>query len=168
MHIKAVILHFETTLIQTEFRDPAAVRSEIGCPAEMPILDYIRGLASTADRKRVLAALDDYEQAAAAAVKPAVGAEAVVGYLEQKKVRVAIVSGNSGNFVRKMLDELSFINQPQLGPVLNREDLLSRPDAADPVELAAGNMRMPLEQVMVVAGDPQFLQMPEIKRRLPC
>ena len=73
MHIKAVILHFESTLIQTEFGDPGSIRAEIGCPAEMPILDYIRGLSSLKDKKRVLATLDDYERTAAANAKPAAG-----------------------------------------------------------------------------------------------
>ncbi len=157
MRIEAVILHFETTLIQTELADSGAIRSGIGCPAETPILDYIRGLPRAADQKRALATLDDYERTAANA-RPAAGAEAVVGYLQRKKLRVGIVSGCSPAFVQKMLDGLSFIDQPQLGPVLNREDLLSHPGIADPVELAAGKMNIPLQQVMAVAGDPLFLK----------
>ena len=158
MHIKAVILHFESTLIQTEFRDPGAIRSEIGCPAETPVLDYIRGLPDNADKKRILTALDDYELTAAANTQAAAGAEAIARYFENKKLPMAIVSGCSPAFIQNLLNELSFINQPQLGPILNRADLLSQPDAADPVERVAGEMNLPVEQVMAVAGDPSFLK----------
>lgn len=158
MRIEAVILHLESTLIQSELGDAGAVRAEIGCPAEMPILDYISGLSNAAERKRILSALGDYELSAAANAEAAAGAEAIVRYFETKKLPMAIISGCSPAFVQKMLNELSFINQLQLGPVLNRKELLSQPDATDPVELAADKMDLALHQVMVVAGDPLFLQ----------
>ena len=158
MRIKAVILHLESTLIQTELGDTGAIRAEIGCPADMSTLDYIRGLSNGADKDRALAALDDCERKAAANAEPAAGAEAVARYFEKKKLPMAIISGGSPAFVQKMLAKLAFINQPQLGPVLGREDLLVRPQAADPVGLAAAKMAVSLQHVLAVAGDAMLLE----------
>jgi hydrogenase maturation factor len=115
MRIEAVILHLESTLIQTD--------------------------------------LDD-----AANAQPAAGAEAVVAYLHKKQLPMAIVSGSRMAVVRNALTRLSFLKQSRLGPVLSREDLPFRPEAADPVVLTADKMKIPLSRVMVVAGEPQFLQ----------
>ncbi len=158
MRIKAVILNLESSLIKGELGDAEAVRARIGCPAELPTLDYIRGLSSAADKKSVLAALDDCELTAAANAKPFAGVEDIVRYFGAKNLPWAIVSGCSRAFVRQVLDRLSFINRSQLVSVVGREDLLSRPEAADPVALAAEKMGVQLKQVMAVAGDPLFLQ----------
>ena len=114
MRIKAVILHIESTLIQTGSRTDKA--------------------------------------------NPAPGAETVVRYCGDKGLRLAIVSHESSRSVQKMLEQLPFISQSDLGVVLGREDLTVRSSVRDPVELAAEKMNMPLDRILAVAGDPAFLR----------
>jgi hydrogenase maturation factor/phosphoglycolate phosphatase-like HAD superfamily hydrolase len=158
MRIKAVILHLETTLIQTTVHEDKAIRAAIGCPAEMPTLDFVRGLSKSEDKKAVLTALDGYELKSAEIAKPAPGAQAVSRYFEKKDLRLAIVSHGCRTSVYKILDKLPFISQSDLAVVLAREDLLVRSAARDPVQLAAEKMELPLDQVLAVAGDPAFLR----------
>jgi len=114
MHIEAVILHLESTLIQTGVRTDKA--------------------------------------------NPAPGAEAVVGYCEDKGLRLAIVSHESRTSVQKMLDQLPFISQSDLCAVWGLEDLSVRSSVRDPVQLAAAKMKLPLDRILAVASDPAFLQ----------
>jgi hydrogenase maturation factor/beta-phosphoglucomutase-like phosphatase (HAD superfamily) len=158
MRIKAVILYLEGTLIQTGVHEAKAIRAEIGCPAEMPTLDFVRGLSKAEDKKRVLTALESYELKAAENAIPAPGAEAVARYFEKKNLCLAIVSHGCRTSVHKMLDKLSFIRQSDFGVILAREDLLVRSSTKNPVQLAAEKMDLPLDRVLAVAGDPAFLR----------
>ena len=114
MRIKAVILHLESTLIQTGSRTDKA--------------------------------------------NPAPGAETVVRYCGDKGLGLAIVSHESRRSVQKMLDQLPFISQSDLGVVVGREDLTVRGSARDPVQLAAEKMNIPLDRILAVAGDPALLR----------
>jgi len=89
---------------------------------------------------------------------PAPGAEAVVRYCGDKGLRLAIVSHESRWSVQKMLDQLPFISQSDLGVVVGREDLTVRGSARDPVQLAAEKMNIPLDRILAVAGDPALLR----------
>jgi hydrogenase maturation factor len=89
---------------------------------------------------------------------PAPGAETVVRYCADKGLRLAIVSHESRRSVQKMLDQLPFISQSDVCVVLGRKDLAVGSSVSDPVQLAAEKMNMPLDRILVAAGDPAFLQ----------
>ncbi len=89
---------------------------------------------------------------------PAPCAEAVVRYCEDKGLRLAIVSHESRPSVQKMLDQLPFISQSNLGAVVGLEDLTARRSVSDPVQLAAEKMKLPLDRVLAVAADAEFLR----------
>ncbi len=158
MRINAVILHLESTLIQTGAHEAAAVKAAIGCPAEMPTLDFVRDLPGGEDKNRVLRALEGHELKAAENANPAPGAEAVVRYLVKKDLPLALVSHGCRRAVYKMLDKLSFANRSDFSVVWSREDNLVCSAVSNPVQLAAENMGIPLDRVLAVAGDPAFLR----------
>ena len=158
MHIKAVILHLETTLVQKNILEAKAIKAEIGCPPEISILDYVRGMSKAEEKSRVLTVLEEHELSAADHAKPAPGAEAIAHYFERKELGLAIVSHRSLTSVRKMLEALSFISNSDLGVIISREELLAGSSVTDPIQLAAEKMNLPLDQVLAVSGDPAFLQ----------
>ena len=124
MPIKAVILHLESTLVQKGILEAKTLKAEIGCPPEISILDYVRGMLKAEEKSRVLTVLEELELSAADHAKPAPGAEAIAHYFVRKELGLAIVSHRSLASVRKMLDALSFINIADLGAVISREQLL--------------------------------------------
>ena len=158
MRIKAVILHLETTLVQKDTLEAKALKAEIGCPLEISILEYVRGMSKAGEKSRVLTVLEKLELSAADRAKPAPGAEAIAHYFERKELGLAIVSHRSLASVRKILDALSFISNSDLGVIISREELLAHSSVTDPIQLAADKMNLPLYQVLAVSGDPAFLR----------
>jgi len=158
MPIKAVILHLESTLVQKDILEAKALKAEIGCPPEIPTLNFVRGLSKAVEKSRVLTVLEKHELKSAEQAKPAPGAETVAHYFKSKGLSLAIVSHHSLTSARKMLDALSFISNSDLGVIISREELLARSSVTDQIQLAAEKMNLPLAQVLAVAGDPAFLR----------
>ena len=156
MRIKAVVFNLENTLIQISASEDKVTRAGIGCPPGMPTLDFVRALIKSEDSSGVLTALEDFEQRAAEKAQTAPGAKAVARYFEKKDLRLAVVSFGGRTFVRRLLDKLSFFKQTDFSVILSREDLLIPGSVSGPVELAAKKLKLPLDQVMAVAGDPDF------------
>jgi hydrogenase maturation factor/beta-phosphoglucomutase-like phosphatase (HAD superfamily) len=90
--------------------------------------------------------------------KPAPGAEDVVCYFQKKGLGLAIVSHESQSTVQKLLDLMPFISRTELAVVSGREDLLQSSSDSDPVQQAAKILDIALDRVLVVTGDPKFLQ----------
>ena len=59
MRIDAVILHLESTLIQSNAGEAEDIRARIGCPDDISFLEYIRGLSATDRNRQILASLED-------------------------------------------------------------------------------------------------------------
>jgi hydrogenase expression/formation protein HypE len=92
------------------------------------------------------------------APKPVPDAEAVLGYLRSKDIRLAIASRGSLAAVQKMLSNVSYIKISDFDTIISREDLQPHGSEANAVAAAAQKMNLPLHQVMVVAAEPAILQ----------
>ena len=158
MRIEAVILHLESTLIQTNADEAGEIRARIGCPVDISFLNYIRELPETDSNRQILTSLEEYELKTAARAQPAPGAVGIVRYFENKDIPLSIASHNCRASVHKMMEKQAFSSQTHSVVVLGREDLLEISSTADPVELAAKTMGLPLDRILVVAGDPEFLR----------
>ncbi|MBE9545508.1 MAG: hypothetical protein IMF02_13510 [Proteobacteria bacterium] len=158
MPIKAVILHLESTLVQKGILEAKALKAEIGCPPDIPTLNFVRGLSKAVEKSRVLTVLEEHELKSTDPAKPVPGAETVAHYFKSKGLGLAIVSHHSLASVRKMLDALSFISNSDLAVIISREELLASSSGTDQIQLAAEKMNLPLAQVLAVAGDPAFLR----------
>ena len=158
MRIEAVILHLESTLIQSNADGAKDIKARIGCPDKISFLEYIRGLSGTDRNRQIQASLEEYELKIAAGAQPAPGAVALARYFKDKGIPPVIVSHGCRASVHKMMEQMAFSSRADSVVVFSREDLLKLSSAADPVELAAKTMDIPLDRILVVAGDPQFLQ----------
>ena len=114
MLIKAVILHLESTLVQKGILEAKALKAEIGCPPDIPTLNFVRGLSKAVEKSRVLTVLEEHELKSTDPAKPVPGAETVAHYFKSKGLGLAIVSHHSLTSVRKILDALSFISNSDL------------------------------------------------------
>jgi hydrogenase maturation factor/beta-phosphoglucomutase-like phosphatase (HAD superfamily) len=158
MRIEAVILHLESTLIQTNTDEAGDIRTRIGCPVDISFLEYIRDLSDTDSNRQILTSLEEYELKTATRAQPAPGAVEVARYFENKDIPLAIVSHSCRASVHKMLEKQVFGSQTHSVVVIGREDLLELSSTADPVQLAAKKMDLPLDRILVVAGDPEFMR----------
>jgi hydrogenase maturation factor len=85
-------------------------------------------------------------------------AEAVLGYLRSRDLRLAIVSHGRYESVQKMLSNVSYISISDFDTIICREGLQTHSPNINAVALAAKKMDLPLHQVMVVAAEPAILQ----------
>jgi hydrogenase expression/formation protein HypE len=118
MHIKAVVFHLESTLIEPHKHDATTIK------------------AST----------------------PTPDAEAVLGYLGSKNIRLAIVSYDSLASVQKNLADGSIFSISDFDRVISREQLQTHSRDINAVAVAAKKMKLPVHHVMAVAADPAILQ----------
>jgi len=89
---------------------------------------------------------------------PAAGAEKILSYLAEKKLRRAIVSLSRGRSVRRMMDNFSAASLSDFNPVICAEDLPQRATATHAVQAVVDKLNLPADQVLFVTADPQFLQ----------
>ena len=90
--------------------------------------------------------------------KPVPDAEAVLGYLRSKDVRLAIVSHGSLKSVQKTLANRSNISVSDFDTVISREGLQVHSPDINAVAMAVKKMKLTAHHVMVVAAEPAILQ----------
>ena len=89
---------------------------------------------------------------------PTPDAEAVLGYLGSKNIRLAIVSYDSLASVQKNLADGSIFSISDFDMVISREQLQAHSRDINAVAVAAKKMNLPVHHVMAVAADPAILQ----------
>jgi hydrogenase maturation factor/beta-phosphoglucomutase-like phosphatase (HAD superfamily) len=161
MHIKAVLFHLENTLIQSTRLDTDRIKTSIGCPADKTILDFLQGLAKAEDRSRILSSLDRLELEAAADLRLAAGAEELLRYLELKNLHLAVISHGGPAFADHLLNNLPLVNDMNFYPVIDRSELMAKAPAVNPVELAAQNLKLVPDQVLIITADPAVVKQAE-------
>jgi HAD superfamily hydrolase (TIGR01509 family) len=90
-HIKAILLDFDGTLIESFF-DWKAIRAEMGI-GDVLVLDAIAA-ADEAEKERLWAIMERHEEASARGARPMSGADALLEYLRSEKIPHAVVSNN--------------------------------------------------------------------------
>jgi hydrogenase maturation factor/beta-phosphoglucomutase-like phosphatase (HAD superfamily) len=158
IRINAVVFYLEGTLVQTDSYDVKAVKASIGCPADMSIIGFIRSLPSAQNRKRILSALDRLDSETSEEFTPAPDAAAVVGYLRLKNLRLAIFSRKNLSSTQKILKKLAPLRISDFDAIICREELLKHPPGANPIQLVAQKMNLPVDQVLAVTADPDSLR----------
>ena len=81
--IKGVLFDFDGTLTYPGALDFPAIKRQLGCPLDQPILEFIDTLPSV-KRKEFMKALEAFEQEAAEISRPNEGAERVIVELKKK------------------------------------------------------------------------------------
>ncbi len=153
--IHAVLFDFDGTLTRPGALDFAVIRTGIGCPQGIPILEYIESLHDLSARERASAILDEFELAAARASTPNEGAEEVLAGLAARGVPFGILTRNSRIAVRTALESFSTVREGDFPVIICREDDARPKPHPDGVLLAASRFGCPPERLLVV-GDYRF------------
>ena len=157
-HVKAVLFHFESTLIQPTSLDMTAIKGSIGCPADLHIVDYVRNLKSADDRKAAIHNLEDLEVKSAdnAVLDPA--STVILKYLIAKKVRLAVVTAGGRTFVDTILRKFPDVGVSDFAAIITRRDMLELNLTVGSVRFAAQKMDIAPAELLVVASDPLVLK----------
>jgi HAD superfamily hydrolase (TIGR01509 family) len=151
--IRGVLFDFDGTLTYPGAIDFDAIKQELGCPLNIPILEYLETI-SPAEQKPLMAILEAKEEDAAQASVPNTGAEKCVSVLKEKGIPMGIITRNSIHSVRVALEKFSRTTVQDFAAVITREASLPKPHP-DGVYQAAARMGILPSELMLV-GDFRF------------
>jgi len=150
---KGVLFDFDGTLTFPGALDFPAIRREMNCPPDIPILEWLETVP--AERKPpLMKILESAEEKAAEESLPNVGAEECLLTLRDKGVLLGIITRNSLPSVRVALERFETVRLLDFSTVITRDDSLPKPHP-DGVHKACERMGLAASELMVV-GDFRF------------
>jgi HAD superfamily hydrolase (TIGR01509 family) len=151
--IKGVLFDFDGTLTLPGALDFPAIKRELDCPPDLPILEYLE-TAPAELKPSLMKILESKEEKAAEESLPNVGAEECLLALRDKGVLVGIITRNSLPSVRLALARFETVKLHDFSAVITRDDSLPKPHP-DGVHKACERMGLAASELMMV-GDFRF------------
>ena len=151
--VKGVLFDFDGTLTAPGALNFPAIKRRLGCPADMPILEYLDDLPSP-ERAVLTRVLETEEVRAAASSRPNEGAETCISRLRRMGYRVGILTRNSLKSIHIALGRFQRVRFEDFSAVITREGSLPKPHP-DGVRKAAAKMGLMPAQLLAV-GDFRF------------
>jgi hydrogenase expression/formation protein HypE len=151
--IKGILFDFDGTLTFPGVLDFPAIKREMNCPLDMPILEFIE---TQPDEKKacLFGILEMRETQGAAQSRPNTGAENCLAELKRRGVFLGIHTRNSLRSVHQGLKKFETARIEDFKVIMTRDDCLPKPHP-DGVIKASELMGIPIVQLMVV-GDFRF------------
>lgn len=153
IEVKGVLFDLDGTLTFPGAIDFPAVKKELGCPLDQPILEYIQ-TQPLSRRSRLSAILAKREKAAAEASCPNVGAEHCLGALMREGLPIGLLTRNSMASVEAVLERFRSVSSEDFAAVVTRETSPPKPHPGGVLEAARRMGLSPRELLMV--GDFRF------------
>ena len=153
--IDAVLFDFDGTLTRPGSLDFSLIKQAIGCPDDVPVLEFMAGIDDHAQRLDMARQLDRFELDGAAASQPNVGAEQLVDSIKTAGLPVGILTRNSRASVARALENFSTLGMVDIDVMVTREDPVKIKPSGEGVLLAARKMGVDPAHVLVV-GDFSF------------
>jgi HAD superfamily hydrolase (TIGR01509 family) len=151
--IKGVLFDFDGTLTFPGALDFPAIKRELHCPPDLPILEYLETVPAEL-KPSLMKILQSREEKAAEESLPNVGAEKCLLTLRDKGVLLGIITRNSFPSVRLALEKFETVRLHDFAAVITRDDSLPKPHP-DGVHKASERMGLTVSELMVV-GDFRF------------
>jgi HAD superfamily hydrolase (TIGR01509 family) len=150
MDIKGILFDFDGTLTVPGAINFLEIKESLGCPPEVPILEFIESLDKN-EQQKAYSFLDRHEEEAARISFPAQDAESVIRELKKKGLPSGIITRNSLNAVLLALNNFDHVTADDFAIILTRDDGIPKPDPAG-VLIAAEKMGILPEELLLV-GD---------------
>ncbi len=153
--IKAVLFDFDGTLTAPGGIDFAAIKAEIGCPSDRPILEFIEQLPTLRAQRRASLVLERFEEQSARRARPNRDAEHLILLLRRRGLRTGVLTRNSCLSVKAALKNFNRIRRSDFDTIIARDHVRRPKPDPEGVLLAARRMRLPVCSLLVV-GDYFF------------
>ena len=151
--IKGVLFDFDGTLTLPGALDFPAIKREMNCPPDIPILEWLETVPAEL-KPPLIRILESREESAAEESVPNVGAEECLSALRDKGVLIGIITRNSRPSVRLALERFGTVRLHDFSTVITRDDSLPKPHP-DGIRKACERMGLAVSDLMVV-GDFRF------------
>lgn len=155
LKIKGVFFDFDGTLTEPGALNFLEFKKSIHCPTDIPVLEFIQNISDPKQRKRLLSDLEAFEEEGARNSVPYQGAEALLAYLRDQGVRIAIVSRNSLASIKRALENFSNISASDFDLIVTRDDPVRPKPSGEGILYAARKLKLRLGELVVV-GDYVF------------
>jgi HAD superfamily hydrolase (TIGR01509 family) len=151
--IKGVLFDFDGTLTCPGALDFPAIKREMNCPEEQPILEFLE--TQPPDRRiELLKILELREERAAEESFPNKGALNCLSFLKQKGILLGILTRNTQKSINRALEKFKGITNKDFAAIITRENSLPKPHP-DGVHQAAKGMGISTSELVIV-GDFRF------------
>ena len=150
---RGVLFDFDGTLTYPGALDFPAIKREMNCPEDQPILEYLEKQPPHI-REPLLKILESKEEQAADESIPNMGAEKCLLTLRSKGILLGILTRNSLKSICRMLEKFDGISTKDFAAIITRENSLPKP-SPDGVYKAASLMGIETSELIVV-GDFRF------------
>jgi len=153
--VDAVLLDFDGTLTQQGALDFARIKKDLGCPLDLPVLEFIEKINDHRQRSIAFGKLERFEKEGAIRSMPNPGAEDLLTYIRSKGLPIGLITRNSLESVQTALTNFQDTDLSDFDVIVTRDDpVLPKPNA-EGVLMAARRFGIQPEHILMV-GDYIF------------
>ncbi len=149
---KAFVFDFDGTLTYPGSLDFKEIRSAIGCPSNVPVLEFIERVEDAKQRQNLSRRLEQFEIDGAAASVPNKGAESLVRHIKGKGLPMGILTRNSRVCVMRAFENFQRMGPSDFDLILTRDEPVAPKPSGQGVIKAAKTFGVDTAKVVVV-GD---------------
>jgi hydrogenase expression/formation protein HypE len=153
IQIKAVLLRLEESFIEQNQRAVKQLKTDIGCPSASTLIEFIRSLPSSSDRKQILSNLETLEKKRAATFKVAPAFAELIQHLKSKKIRLGIISHFGIALIRQVFDDFPSIEMADADVIISRDEILQQKPDANLILFAANILKVATENLLLISAD---------------
>ncbi len=153
--IKAVLFDFDGTLTCPGVLDFKVIKKALDCPAQIPVLEFIRGLEDGQARQKAAACLERFELEGARKSRPNFGAQNLIDWIKQQGLPVGIITRNSRSSVCRAVENFDRMTADDFDLIVSRDDPPAPKPSGEGVVWAARKLDILPEEILVV-GDFVF------------
>jgi hydrogenase expression/formation protein HypE len=153
--IKAVLFDFDGTLTLPGALDFPAIKKTLGCPPDVPVLEYIKNIDDDTRRRSAMTRLDAFEIEAAGRSVPDPDARKLVSWSRSRNIKVGIITRNSRASVLRALQNFDCLASDDFDLIITRDDVPAPKPSGDGIHWAAERFNVPVGEILMV-GDFLF------------
>ena len=153
--ISAVLFDFDGTLTKPDALDFSIIKKIIGCPNEIPVLEFIESIPDPQKRAQSFDELNRFESRGAADSEPNPGAEDLIQNIRTKGLPMGLITRNSLDSVKAALKNFKGIGLEYFDIVITRDDPVMPKPSPEGILLAARRLDIDPGQILMV-GDYVF------------
>lgn len=153
--IEAVVFDFDGTLTRPGALDFSKIKPVIGCPEDVPVLEYMEGISDPARLEKINRVLENFELEGAAASRPNTGAQDLVVWIKKMGLPVGVLTRNSRVSVVRAMEHFSDFSLEDIDALVTREDPVRIKPSGEGVNLIARRLGIPPAHILMV-GDFLF------------
>jgi hydrogenase expression/formation protein HypE len=153
--ISAVLFDFDGTLTKPDALDFSVIKKTIGCPEEIPALEFIESISNPQKKAEAFKELNLFESRAADDSEPNPGAEKLIQTIHSMNLPMGIITRNNIDSVKKALNNFSGIDLDDFDIVITRDYPVKPKPSPEGILLAARKLKIEPRHILMV-GDFVF------------